>query len=124
MVNHMVVARVFLIVLGVAGTYVAVSDVSPTEVASIPCVFSVATDIPCPGCGMTRACLSLTHGRIADAWRYHPFSLLIVGLAFGIALFPGRFENLWGSFSPGKRDGICIGGIVLCLAAWIFKLWA
>ena len=124
MVSVTAVARFFLIGLGVAGLCVALSDVSLSEVASIPCVFFFVTDIPCPGCGMTRACLSLTHGHIADAWRYHPFSFLIVGLAIWIALFPRWSENVWSRCSQGNRDGICIGTIVLCLFVWAHNLWA
>ena len=44
---------------------------------------------------MTRACLALTHGHFAEAWRYHPFSFLVLGLAIGIAFFPVHLKNRW-----------------------------
>ncbi len=72
---------------------------------------------------MTRACIALTHGQFADAWGYHPFSFLIIGLAIGTAFFPVWLKNTWTRCSPVTRDVIAIGGIVLCLSIWIHKLW-
>ena len=42
--------------------------------------------ISLPGCGMTRAMLSILRGDFASAWRFHPFSyvLLMWAAAFGI----------------------------------------
>ena len=37
------------------------------------CPFRVLTRLPCPGCGMTRAWLSLLHGDLSAAFRFHPF---------------------------------------------------
>lgn len=41
------------------------------KVFDIPCVFQFLTKIPCPGCGMTRAYLSLLQLDIAGAFRLH-----------------------------------------------------
>ena len=82
MVNHILIARIFLIGLVVIAIFAAVTAQSPDEVSLIPCVFHTVTDVPCPGCGMTRACLSITHGQFTDAWRYHPLSFLILGIAY------------------------------------------
>ena len=35
-----------------------------------PCV--ILTGLPCPGCGMTRALLSVLTGRFTAAWKYNP----------------------------------------------------
>lgn len=46
------------------------------------CPIRELTGIPCPGCGMSRAWLSLLRGDFAAAWRYHPlFWLVPVALA-------------------------------------------
>jgi hypothetical protein len=37
------------------------------------CFFKTITGISCPGCGLTRAICAISHGRIADAWHWHPF---------------------------------------------------
>lgn len=120
--NHILIARLFLVGLAVFGIYSAVSAKSPDEIALVPCVFHTVTDVPCPGCGMTRACLSITHGHIIDAWGYHPFSFLIVGLALGIAIFPTQMTEVWNRQSNRTRNCISICGIVLCLSVWFIKL--
>lgn len=123
MVNHILLARVFLIALAVIGIYIAVSEKSPDNVSLIPCIFHSVTDVPCPGCGMTRACLALTQAHFTEAWRYHPFSFVIMGLAFGMAFFPTQVKNAWFNYSANARNFILIIGIALCMSVWIFKLW-
>ena len=122
MVNHILIARLFLVGLAAFAIYSAATAKSPDKISLLPCIFHEVTDVPCPGCGMTRACLSLTHGRFTDAWRYHPFSFLIVGLAIGIALFPSQMTDIWNRQSNRTRNYISISGIVLCLSVWFVKL--
>lgn len=123
MFDPVLLARLFLIGLGVVGLYTARSEISSEEISLMPCMFHLVTDIPCLGCGMTRACLALTHGHFADAWRYHPFSFFIIGLAIGTAFFPVWVKNAWSRCSLLTRHVITIGGIVLCFFVWIHKLW-
>ncbi|MYC76125.1 DUF2752 domain-containing protein [Candidatus Poribacteria bacterium] len=123
MFNHTFFARLFVVGLGVIGLYTATSEILPTEVSLIPCIFHLVTDVPCPGCGMTRACLALTHGHFADAWHYHPFSFLVIGLAMGMAFFSAWLKNAWTRCPPVTRNLIAISGTVLCLSVWIHKLW-
>ena len=122
MVNHIFIARIFLIGLGAIAIYMGVSNKSPDEVSLIPCLFHSVTDVPCPGCGMTRACLSLTHGHLTDALRYHPFSIVILVLAIGTAFFPTQLSRVWTRFTLKTRNRILILGIVLCLSVWLMKL--
>ena len=124
MFNHTFLARLFLIGLSVVGIYTTISEISPADVSLIPCILHLVTDVPCPGCGMTRACLALTQGHFADAWRYHPFSYLIIGLTIGSAFFPMWLKNAWTHCSSITRNTIAVGGVVLCLSTWIYKLWA
>ncbi len=123
MLNHTSLSRLFLIGLSVVGLYTAASGLAPKEVSLIPCIFHSLTDLVCPGCGMTRACLALTQGQFADAWGYHPFSFLIVGLAIAAAFFPMWLKKAWARCSPVTQNVIAGGGIVLCLSIWIHKLW-
>ena len=123
MLNHTSLSRLFLIGLGVVGLYTAASGLAPKEVSLIPCVFHLLTDLVCPGCGMTRACIALVHGQFGAAWSYHPFSFLIVGLAVPAAFFPIWLKNIWARCSSVTQNIIATGGIVLCLSIWIHKLW-
>lgn len=44
------------------------------------CPMATLINIPCPGCGMTRATLSALHGDFAAAYRFHPLALIMVPL--------------------------------------------
>lgn len=44
----------------------------------VPCIFRAVTGIPCPGCGMTRAVISLLRADIADVFYYHPLVFLLL----------------------------------------------
>lgn len=86
--NDSDLARFFLVALLLAGLYSAWSGAAPEELAFVPCPFRLVTDIPCPGCGMTRSSIALARGDFAAAWKHHPFAYGLVGLAVGVALFP------------------------------------
>ncbi|MHC4779201.1 MAG: DUF2752 domain-containing protein [Planctomycetota bacterium] len=45
------------------------------------CLFKEATGLPCPLCGLTRSFVSLSHGNVRQAFRYHPLGPLVY-LAF------------------------------------------
>lgn len=121
--NDSHLARLFLLGLTAVGLFVALRGVSPKELSFIPCLFHALTDIPCPGCGMTRACLSLTQGEFADAWQYHPFSFFLVGLAFVQAFFPTWLRRTWHQRSRLIRNVVLIGGLLITLAVWLDKVW-
>ena len=122
MLNHTSLARLFLIGLGAIGLYTAMSEISPAGVTLIPCIFHSVIDIPCPGCGMTRACIAFVQGKFGVAWNYHPFSFFVVGLAIAAAFFPVWLKNIWTRHSPGTRNLIVIGGIIFCLSIWLIKI--
>ncbi len=44
----------------------------------IPCVFYELTGLKCPGCGITRAIISMLHFRIYDAMTYNALAFLII----------------------------------------------
>lgn len=52
----------------------------------IPCVFHRITGWQCPGCGVSRMCLSLLHGDLRAAWHYNAAILCLLpvfALIFG-----------------------------------------
>jgi hypothetical protein len=49
-------------------------------------IFKWMTGLPCPGCGMTRACLHVLSGNFEEAFYYHPLFWL-VPIVFGIVIF-------------------------------------
>ena len=38
--------------------------------------------LPCPGCGLTRAFVSISHGQFVRAWRFNPASFLLYPFIF------------------------------------------
>jgi hypothetical protein len=48
-----------------------------------PCPWHALTGWACPGCGTTRAVVSLLHGRVGDALAFNPLSALAAIAFFG-----------------------------------------
>lgn len=61
------------------------------------CIFRMLFHIPCPGCGMTRAYISLLHLDFAAAFSYHPMfwsvPILYLYLLFDGNLFRRKILN-------------------------------
>ena len=71
--------RVSLAVTGVAAAQVACVAAG---VGGWPCPVKGALGIPCPGCGLTRATVSLLRGEFAASFGTHAFApVLLAGLA-------------------------------------------
>ncbi len=62
-------------VLGIGIAYAVVIAVTGW---SLPCVFYETTGFLCPGCGMTRMCLSLLRGDLVGAFAYHPVAMILL----------------------------------------------
>ena len=63
----------------------------------IPCVFYTVTGLYCPGCGITRLCLSLLKGDLYQSFRYNPIifiDLPILFILFVLNLLYKDKENL------------------------------
>jgi hypothetical protein len=41
------------------------------------CMLKRECGIDCPGCGLTRCFLSMSHAQVASAWHYHPAGVLL-----------------------------------------------
>lgn len=122
MVNHKNLSRVFVIGLIVVGIYSNWVGLVPGQVSLIPCLFHFITNVPCPGCGMTRACLSITHGNFMQAYMLNPFAFLLIGLAVCVAFFPNKTKFVWESLSNKKRNLILLLVLVTCLSTWVVKI--
>jgi len=49
------------------------------QIAHVPafCPFYLATGLPCPGCGLTRAFVCISHGHFVESLHWHPIGLLV-----------------------------------------------
>jgi len=77
-------ARYLLTISSILGGYLAlilIDTISNHQHVTL-CAFKSITSVPCPGCGMGRATLSLLRGDIEESFHYNilclPFTLLIV----------------------------------------------
>lgn len=72
------------------------------------CTIRMLTGIPCPGCGMTRAFLLVSQGKIYEATMMHPFWIPIIILA---VIFP--------VLRYGFSDSVIVGKITKLLKTLI-----
>ena len=85
----------------------------------IPCLFHRLTGIECPGCGMTRAFVSLSHFQFYTSFTNNPFG---VGLYLYLMILISPFRKIITNFfSRYKFEFIAL---CLILLWWFFyRLW-
>jgi len=94
-----VVVAWFILFLGFGGIVVASLTLSPEKLASgayplaPACPTKALFGCPCPTCGIGRALAAFGHGRVADAFRYHPVSPLAYGFLWAGAIL-GAVQTL------------------------------
>ena len=82
--------------------------------------------IDCPGCGMTRAFIAITHGQFARAWEFNHASFVIY--LFVAVQIPWHAIQIWRlktNRRPLDWSGIYllpIGVVVLLLLNWLWTL--
>ena len=74
------------------------------------CPLRAAPGIPCPLCGMTRACVAVAHGHLATSLAFNPAGVLVV-LAAVVALL--RPQLLTRAHAPGWLIIAAIGALWL-----------
>ena len=83
------------------------------------CPFKALTGIPCPGCGMTRAILSITKGDFQGAFGYNPFSFFLLFMVV-ISVVPGRQVEKLPSMAPVVMNYFLIVVLVTVLVFWFY----
>lgn len=78
-----------LLLAGVAAGWLWVNDPEQVRGAFLPCMWYVATDTHCPGCGITRALHDLLHGRVIEALDHNALGLFVVVATAGVLAKPG-----------------------------------
>src|SRR6266436_4332386 len=60
------------------------------------CMFKRTTNLPCPGCGLTRCGSNLVRGNVVRALNYNPFGFIIIPVMAGMGVMgvlPRRWSN-------------------------------
>ena len=68
------------------------------------CALKRVTNIPCPGCGLTRSFIRLAHGDWSDSLRFHRLGWLLFALA--ILQIPYRLLRLADRVEPHPKWGL------------------
>ncbi len=76
---------------------IAVALLHPPQETSLKVCWVAATiDIPCPGCGLTRALSSAARGLFEQSWHFHPFGvplLLLFVLIATVSVMPSTWQR-------------------------------
>jgi hypothetical protein len=86
----------------------------PVTAIGIPCVFHELTGLYCPGCGITRAALSLLRLDVAQAFKYNPLVFVLLPL-YAIYLVTKQKQLRLTS------NGIMAGMLILTLAFGLLR---
>ncbi len=109
----------WLLGLGAIAAFAALRVWNPAEPGFQICIFRTLLDLPCPGCGLTRAMSHLAHGSLRSSLDLHPLAPLLAleaGLAWAAWGILGR-DRLWRVIS------IRVEPLVVANAVPLFALW-
>ena len=90
------------------------------------CAMRRYTSIPCPGCGLTRAFVSIGSGDFRNAWSYNPASF--IWFAALLSQFPFRIVQIWrlrnGREEIRVRHTVWIWAVLVSVLfiAWLYRL--
>ena len=77
--------------LKILGRTIAIAAVI-YSLLGIRCPFKAIFNIPCPGCGMTRAIISALRLNFKMAFYYHPLFILVPFILW-VLIFPDKFSR-------------------------------
>jgi hypothetical protein len=94
----------------------------------LTCMFRIVTGIPCPGCGLTRSFVAISHGDIRAAWEFNAMGPILYLLCilqipyrpveyFGV----GRNSRTWTRYKQ-RFDLIVWMVLAGFILAWVVKL--
>jgi len=89
------------------------------------CWFKALTDLPCPGCGLTRGVCSISHGNFTSAFAYNPFVFIVYPGLYLVAVYPLLYHLSSEKIRNISDIIISYSTIVLILAmtAYNFTRW-
>jgi hypothetical protein len=58
------------------------------------CPLRTATGVPCPFCGLTRACIAGVHGHVTQSLSYNPFGFVVLAAAAVMLVRPALIRRI------------------------------
>lgn len=89
------------------------------------CALRHFTGLPCPGCGMTHAFVAISHGHLAEAFRYNALSFAVypAGLLYlSGSVIPSRFRRTLPSLPEKTRTRLWWCALAASLAFGLFRI--
>jgi hypothetical protein len=83
------------------------------------CPVKTLLGIPSPGCGMTRAFLSMIRGEIGNAFHFNPFSFFLLFYLL-VSLTPDRVLRKLSSRAEHFAQGFLMFIIFSVITCWVF----
>jgi hypothetical protein len=96
---------------------------SPAPNAISFCLFRRVAGIPCPLCGMSRACFALARGDWREMFRLHPLAPLLALECGAVWLASGAWAAGWRLPFPQPRLERLAERLILANAALFVLLW-
>ena len=118
-IDHVLLARLFAAALLTIGWGTWMLGFEVEEVHLIPCVITAISGYDCPGCGMTRASVSLVRGDFQRAWQFNPFVYLVVPLAIVLAVWPRRLKAAWDKLPTAAHYAILGVCLLALIGRWL-----
>jgi hypothetical protein len=79
----------------------------------LACPLRTATGIPCPFCGMTRACVAAMHGHLGASLAFNPAGITVIALAVVMVARPSLLRSV----------RLPVWGVALLIGAlWIWNI--
>lgn len=63
--------------LGAVFVWLMTFVLDPVRGLGLPCLFARFFALSCPGCGLTRSMIAISHGHWSKAFQYHPFGFFV-----------------------------------------------
>ena len=89
---------------------------------AIPCVVQLITGIECPGCGMTRALILVTHFEWGAAFRMNALVYLLLGFATSTLVLDGFRRSRATSLGAKLSEQFAGPALGLTLLHWAHRL--
>lgn len=107
----------------------AVSFILPSSGVGVTvCMFRRAFGIACPGCGLTRSFIELSHGHLTQAFRMHPLGpVMYAAFAFYMVKWVTETATrryLLGELERKLKEPVLWGFMVAILTVWVCRLAA